>query len=204
MDPTPPPSPDTINSKNSISSIDRLNLNDLHTIFCDYGKKIVEQQGQVECMKGEMGRDYLHFRVDVLNMPQRSDHVEKLTFDGSMNMISSRKDYEYVVVCHHLEPAAGETTDRCYLTVDEGNHRACQEEVVERRTTTSLPLFLSETVCLPRLHLLLSVHRCRRHLPRHNHSSSIFWPSSLRQYYVSAPFASPLTVPVEDKVVVGR
>ncbi|CAI9297755.1 unnamed protein product [Lactuca saligna] len=77
MDPTPPPSPDTINSKNSISSTDELNLNDLHTIFYDCGEKIVEQQGQVERMKEEMGRDYLHSRVDVLNMQQMFDHVEK-------------------------------------------------------------------------------------------------------------------------------
>ncbi|CAI9285042.1 unnamed protein product [Lactuca saligna] len=77
MDPSPPPSPDTINSKNSISSIDGLNLNDLHTIFCDCGEKIVEKQGQVECMKEEMGRDYLHSKVDVLNMQKRFDQVEK-------------------------------------------------------------------------------------------------------------------------------
>ncbi|CAI9292097.1 unnamed protein product [Lactuca saligna] len=68
MDPTPPPSPDTINSDNSISSTDRLNLNDLHTIFYDCCEKIAEQKGQVERMKEEMGRDYLHSRVDVLNM----------------------------------------------------------------------------------------------------------------------------------------
>ncbi|CAI9286878.1 unnamed protein product [Lactuca saligna] len=77
MDPTPPPSPYTINSKNSISSIDRLKLNDFHTIFCDYGEKIAKQQGQLEHMKEEMGQDYLHSKVDVLNMQQSFDHVEK-------------------------------------------------------------------------------------------------------------------------------
>ncbi|CAI9288477.1 unnamed protein product [Lactuca saligna] len=78
MDPTPLPSPYTINSNNSISSTDGLYLNDLLTIFCDCGEKIVEQKGQVERMKEEMGRDYLHSRVDVLNMQQRFEHVEKL------------------------------------------------------------------------------------------------------------------------------
>ncbi|CAI9272068.1 unnamed protein product [Lactuca saligna] len=77
MDPTSPPSPDTINSNNSISSTDGLNLNDLHTIFCDRGEKITEQQGQVKRMKEDMGRDYLNSRVDVPNMQQRFDHVEK-------------------------------------------------------------------------------------------------------------------------------
>ncbi|CAI9294295.1 unnamed protein product [Lactuca saligna] len=68
MEPTPPASPDTINSNNSISSTNGLNLNDLHTIFCDCGEKIAEKKGEVERMKEEMGRDYLHSRVDVLNM----------------------------------------------------------------------------------------------------------------------------------------
>ena len=77
MEPTPPPSPDTINSNNSISSRDGLYLNDLHTIFCDCGDKIAEQKGEVERMKEEMGRDYLHSRVDVLNMQQRFKKVEK-------------------------------------------------------------------------------------------------------------------------------
>ncbi|CAI9302618.1 unnamed protein product [Lactuca saligna] len=77
MDPTPPPSPNTINSINSISSTDGRNLNDLQTIFCDCGEKIAEQKGQVERMKEEMGRDYLHSRVDVLNMQQRFENVEK-------------------------------------------------------------------------------------------------------------------------------
>ena len=49
----------------------------MHTIFCDCGEKIVEQQGQVKRMKEERVRDYLHSRVDVLNMQQRFDHVEK-------------------------------------------------------------------------------------------------------------------------------
>ncbi|CAI9300463.1 unnamed protein product [Lactuca saligna] len=77
---TPPPSLDTINSNNSnnsISSTDGFNLNVLYTIFCDGGEKIVEQKGQVERMKEEMGRDYLHSRVDVLYMQQRSKIVEK-------------------------------------------------------------------------------------------------------------------------------
>ena len=77
MYPTAPPSPNTINFNNSISSTDGLNLNDLHMIFCDCGEKIVEQQGQVDRMKEEMGRDYLHSRVDVLNMQQRFEKVEK-------------------------------------------------------------------------------------------------------------------------------
>ena len=77
MEPTPPPSPDTINSNNSISSRDGLYLNDLHTIFCDCGDKTAEQKGEVERMKEEMGHDYLHSRVDVLNMQQRFEKVEK-------------------------------------------------------------------------------------------------------------------------------
>ncbi|CAI9283113.1 unnamed protein product [Lactuca saligna] len=77
MEPTPPPLLDNINSNNSISSRDGLYLNDLHTIFYDCGDKIAEQKGEVERMKEEMGRDYLHFRVDVLNMQQRFEKVEK-------------------------------------------------------------------------------------------------------------------------------
>ncbi|CAI9284518.1 unnamed protein product [Lactuca saligna] len=77
MEPTPPPSPDTINSNNSISSTDGLNLNDLHTNFYDCGEKIAKQKGEVERMKNEMGRDYLHSKVDVLNMQQRFEKVEK-------------------------------------------------------------------------------------------------------------------------------
>ncbi|CAI9273941.1 unnamed protein product [Lactuca saligna] len=77
MEPTPPPSPDTINSNNLISSRDGLYLNDLHTIFCDCGDKIAEQKSEVERMKEEMGRDYLHSKVDVLNMQQRLEKVEK-------------------------------------------------------------------------------------------------------------------------------
>ncbi|CAI9286659.1 unnamed protein product [Lactuca saligna] len=45
--------------------------------FFDCGDKIVEQKGEVELMKEEMGRDYLHPRVDVLNMQQRFEKVEK-------------------------------------------------------------------------------------------------------------------------------
>ncbi|CAI9275419.1 unnamed protein product [Lactuca saligna] len=77
MEPTPLPSPDNINSNNSISSRDGLYSNDLHMIFCDCGDKIVEQKGEVERMKEEMGRDYLHSRVDVLNMQLRFEKVEK-------------------------------------------------------------------------------------------------------------------------------
>ncbi|CAI9280570.1 unnamed protein product [Lactuca saligna] len=77
MEPTPPPSPDTINSNNSINSRDEIYLNHLHTIFCDCGDKIAEQKGEVERMKEEMGRDYLHSRVDVLNIQQRFEKVEK-------------------------------------------------------------------------------------------------------------------------------
>ncbi|CAI9297124.1 unnamed protein product [Lactuca saligna] len=77
MEPTPPPSPDTINSNNSISSRDGIYLNDLHTIFCDCGDKIVEQKCEVERMKEEMGCDYLHSRVDVLHMQQRFEKVKK-------------------------------------------------------------------------------------------------------------------------------
>ncbi|CAI9280882.1 unnamed protein product [Lactuca saligna] len=46
-------------------------------IFYDCGEKVVEQQGQVKRINEERGRDYLHSRVDVLNMKQRFDHVEK-------------------------------------------------------------------------------------------------------------------------------
>ncbi|CAI9289401.1 unnamed protein product [Lactuca saligna] len=73
MSTPPPPSPDTINFG------EFLNLNDLHSIFCDYGDKIVANQIEMQTLKDQVGKDFIVCRVDHINLHQKlEDHDRKL------------------------------------------------------------------------------------------------------------------------------
>lgn len=63
--PQPRQSPDSIYSREC------LNLDDLHSIFCDYGEKIAATQHELERIKEVIGRDYVISRVDVLNIQNK-------------------------------------------------------------------------------------------------------------------------------------
>ncbi|CAI9292380.1 unnamed protein product [Lactuca saligna] len=69
----PPPSPDSINSGKF------LNLNDLHSIFCDCGDKIAANQIEMQTLKGQVGKYFIVWRVDHINLHHKlEDHDMKL------------------------------------------------------------------------------------------------------------------------------
>ncbi|KAL7587859.1 hypothetical protein Lser_V15G38895 [Lactuca serriola] len=70
---TPPPSPDSI----SLNSRDRMNFNDMHTIFCDCEERMAETQVEMDRIKEEMGRDYVISRVEMLVVQSRLDCNDK-------------------------------------------------------------------------------------------------------------------------------
>ncbi|CAI9291559.1 unnamed protein product [Lactuca saligna] len=71
---TPPPqSSDSV----SINSRDRLNFDNLHTIFCECGAQIAEQKVEVDRLKEEMDRDLVMCRMDSLALHRRLEQAEK-------------------------------------------------------------------------------------------------------------------------------
>ncbi|CAI9292773.1 unnamed protein product [Lactuca saligna] len=71
---TPPPQ--SLESV-SINSRDRLNFDDLYTIFYECGAQIVEQKLEVEHLEEEMGRDLVISKVDLLALHCRLEQTGK-------------------------------------------------------------------------------------------------------------------------------
>ncbi|CAI9266012.1 unnamed protein product [Lactuca saligna] len=73
MSAPPPPSLDSINSR------EFLNINDLHSLFCDYGDKIAANQIEMQALKDQVAKDFIVCRVDHISMHHKSeDHDRKL------------------------------------------------------------------------------------------------------------------------------
>ncbi|CAH1416424.1 unnamed protein product [Lactuca virosa] len=69
----PPPSP------NSTNSGEFLNLNDMHSIFCDCGDNIAANQIEMQTLKDQVGKDFIVCRVDHISLHHKlEDHDKKL------------------------------------------------------------------------------------------------------------------------------
>ncbi|CAI9294682.1 unnamed protein product [Lactuca saligna] len=67
----PPPSP------GSIYSPEFLNLNDLHTIVCDCGDKIVAYQIKMHRLNDKLGKDFILCRVDHIDLQHKLEDQDK-------------------------------------------------------------------------------------------------------------------------------
>ncbi|CAI9281885.1 unnamed protein product [Lactuca saligna] len=71
MSAQPPPSPDLINYG------EFLNLNDLHSIFCDSGDKIAANQIEMKTLKDQVGKDFIVCRVDHISLHHKLENHER-------------------------------------------------------------------------------------------------------------------------------
>ncbi|CAI9270747.1 unnamed protein product [Lactuca saligna] len=68
MSAPPPLSPESINSW------EFLNLNNLHTIVCDCGDKIVASQIEMQRLKDQLGKDFIMCRVDHISLQYKLEY----------------------------------------------------------------------------------------------------------------------------------
>ncbi|CAI9286293.1 unnamed protein product [Lactuca saligna] len=73
----PPPSSKSINFGEDI------NYNVLHSIFCDCGPKITENQTEKKRLKEQLGQDYIICRIDHISLQHKlDDHDQKFKVVG--------------------------------------------------------------------------------------------------------------------------
>ncbi|CAI9300524.1 unnamed protein product [Lactuca saligna] len=67
-----PPSPDFLNSGEDIK------YNVLHSIFCECGQKIANNQSEMQRLKDQLRQDYIVCRIDYINLQHKlDDHDQK-------------------------------------------------------------------------------------------------------------------------------
>ncbi|CAI9287511.1 unnamed protein product [Lactuca saligna] len=96
--PAPPPSPDSLNSAEDI------NYNVLHSIFCDCGPKITENQTEMKKLKGQLGQEYIVCRIDHISLQHKLDDHDKkfIVVDVALGGMMLGMLLLLVVVLHFL------------------------------------------------------------------------------------------------------
>ncbi|CAI9282778.1 unnamed protein product [Lactuca saligna] len=94
----PPPSPNYINSGEDI------NYNVFHSIFCDCGPKITENQTQMKRLKEQLGQEYIVCRIDHISLQHKlDDHDRKFKVVGvALGGMMLRMLLLLVVMLHFL------------------------------------------------------------------------------------------------------